>query len=333
MRVGVTGGSGFIGKRLVDRLLADGYKVRVLTRKVSSSFQEGAEVCVGNLIGDESALRQFVADLDVIYHCAGELSDVSRMRSVHVEGTAQLIRVAGEMAANRKKTLHWVQLSSVGAYGPPKGRCSELRIVTEEFPEAPVGEYEITKTESDALVRAEVERQLWLTATFLRPSNVFGLGMRSRALHNMANMISRGLFFYIGKGDSVATYVHVDDVVDALLLCGFDERAKGEVFVLSNDCAMRDVINAIADMLSVRRPRLCVPEALVRFLVKMLTPWVRLPLTNERVDALVKRTYYPSDHIANHLGFRPKRHVPTAVAELILREQRQRSVEQHSTCC
>lgn len=62
------------------------------------------------------------------------------------------------------------------------------------------------------------------------------------------------LFFLCGAPGSVSTYVHVDDVVEALLLCAFEERAKNQIFNISNDCTQESLVEAMAGLQGVSPP-------------------------------------------------------------------------------
>ena len=319
MEVCITGGSGFIGKRLTAALLARGDQVRSLTRKSAgvTGAPQGLSFHPGDLTDPQVALGGFLAGARVLFHCAGEINDTAWMRPLHVDGTARLLAAARQQFAAGGQPLHWVQLSSVGAYGPdrrPDRR--QLRIVDEETAPAPVGEYEVTKTEADQLV-LDAAREGYITCTLLRPANVFGADMPNQSLRSMIAFIRKGLFFYIGPDDVVATYIHVDDVVETLLACGFDPRTRGHVFNLSNDCAYGDLVNAIADAAGVRRPRLRLNETLVRRIVALASPFLRLPLTPERIDAMRVRTRYPVTKLQSVLGLAPRREVCDAIRELL----------------
>jgi nucleoside-diphosphate-sugar epimerase len=114
--------------------------------------------------GDLSIIRsltEFVKNIDVLYHCAAELIDESKMETTNVLGTETLIKAASG------KVLHWVQLSSVGVYGPiGKG------LITEDQLYNPINAYEKSKLQSDLLVLKATEQRLF-TSTIIRPSNVF----------------------------------------------------------------------------------------------------------------------------------------------------------------
>ena len=189
--------------------------------------------------------------------------------------------------------------------------------MTEESPLRPVGEYEVTKCRSDELVLEAAERGE-IFCTILRPSNVFGPGMPNQSLRGLISIVRRGLFFYAGARGAIATYIHVDDVVEALLMCG--ECRGGEtarVYNVSHDCLWEDLIDAIASACAVRRPTLRVPEKAVRAVVSLVSRIFRVPLTQSRIDALVCRTSYPVFRISDALGFKPRCDVPRTIEQMI----------------
>lgn len=304
----VTGGSGFIGEALLRRLAAAGRPLTVVTRRRDRSFPPGTDVRVGDLATGEGLDADLLADIGIVFHCAGEVADARLMRAVHVDGTARLLSLAARRRG--QAPLRWVQLSSVGAYGPPSSPGRD-RIVDEQTPEAPIGEYEVTKTEADRLL-TQAGKDAVVVPTILRPSNVIGPRMRNQALRGIAAMLRRHLFFYIGRPGPVATYVHVDDVAAALMACEAPQ-AVNHTFNLSSDCLWEDLIARMAARLGAPAPRIRVPETLVRRLVGVAGRAVTLPLTPARIDALVNRTRYPSTKLASVLGFHPALPMPEGV--------------------
>jgi nucleoside-diphosphate-sugar epimerase len=208
-----------------------------------------------------------------------------------------------------------VQLSSVGAYGPPPGGAARARTVTEDTPVRPQGEYETTKTAADELVMEAAARGD-ITYTILRPSIVFGPSMPNNSLRQLGAVIRRRLFFYVGAPGAIATYVHVDDVVDALQRCARDSRACNQIFNLSNDCTVEQLVEGLAASSGVRPPRARLPERAVRLFVNAVGRFAPLPLTDARVDALVARTRYPFTKISKELGMSPSRFVPATVGDV-----------------
>lgn len=320
MKILVTGGSGFIGSRLVRSLCDAGCEVRVVSRKkcIVQSLEGGTiESVQADLLDPDLPLEQVVAGCSVVFNCVGELHDESRMEPLHVDATRRLVNACKRLANVSGQPLHWVQLSSVGAYGPNGCGASSVRVVTEETDPAPVGTYEITKTRADELVMAAAEEGVF-SYSILRPSNVYGAGMPNDSLRQWGRVIGKRLFFYIGARGAISTYVHVDDVVAALMLCGFDERARGEVFNISNDCSQEQLVIAMAKAQSVPPPRVRVPEWLMRSIAGIFSGVRGLPLSASRIDSLVARTRYPAAKLESVLGYRLQHDTKDRIAEIFL---------------
>ncbi len=307
MTVSVTGATGFVGSLLVRRLVACGETVRVLTRSRprASHLPSNVGDFVGKLSSGADLPAAFLEGSDVLYHLAGEINHPAAMRSVHVEGTRALVKAA------KRRVAHWVQLSSVGAYGPVR-----VGIVNEDWALAPQGEYEVTKTESDRLVQEAADKGA-LSCTLLRPSIVFGPGMSNRSLYQLISVVARRLFFYIGPPGASANYVYVDNVVDALIACGTLPAAKGRVYNLSDFCTMEQFVGAISASLGKPTPSARLPELPVRLLARVLGMVPSLPLTESRVDALTSRARYPTGRIEKELGYTHRVSVEDGVRRLV----------------
>ena len=320
MKACVTGGSGFIGNGLIKALVKHEVNIISVTRK--KQVHKGlVEYFHADLSNENGSLENLLDNVSCIFNCAGEINNKKIMHSLHVYGTARLLNEVAKKIKVFKQPIHWVQLSSVGAYGHPSTIASECRVVTEDTPCNPLGEYEVTKTLADELVMQLAATEPLFTYTILRPSNVIGASMPNQSLHALVKMIKKRLFFYIGSRSAVATYIHVGDVVSALMLCGSDLRARGQVFNLSNDCALSEIVSAVAARLKVKPSNLCIPEMPLRILVKLMSWIPGMPLTQERIDALVRHTYYPSNKIKDMLGFVPKRDIPSVIT-LIFNEKK-----------
>ena len=298
--VAITGGTGFIGRALAAAHLQRGDRVRVLTRRL------GSEPCGTVGFGGDistSVPPAFLDGADVVYHLAAELGDPSRMEATNVHGTQRLLDTAVG-CWNR-----WVQLSSVGVYGPPTGP-----IVTEATPPVPTSEYERTKLDSDAVVETTCKRNS-ADYAILRPSNVIGAAMKNRSFFALVSAVKRGRFFYIGPPGSIATYVHVDDVVQALIAC--ISAPSGGVYNISSDCTWEMLIERISDLVGVRPPRLRIPSLPLQAVVSIVGDRMRLPLTSARLASLTNRSRYPADRIISELGFTYSRQMPDGIEDVV----------------
>ena len=292
--VAVTGGTGFIGRRLVRQHLAQGDSVRILSRDpVCHCFPDSPRLTLfqGDLGCGTGDLSAFVKDCDILYHCAGEVRREERMHMLHINGTRRLINCAGGRIG------HWVQLGSVGSYGLRQGG-----VITESEPVAPQGIYEITKTNSDQLVtRAAREGQF--SCTVLRPSIVFGPDMGNQSLFQLITAIDQGRFCFIGSPGASANYIHVDNVVKGLILCGKKMLPGVTLFNLSDHRTMEQFVSIIADCLDRPMPKKRIPLWFARLIGATLGRVPGFPLTGSRVRALSSRTLYSMDAICSALGF------------------------------
>jgi nucleoside-diphosphate-sugar epimerase len=268
--------------------LESGDVVRVLSRQSAEGAQlEGCKLYAADLTKEDCDLMSFVDGADVLYHCAGDVGDTSRMRALHIDGTRRLLAAANGAIG------HWVQLSSVGVYGRRRGGT-----ITESDIERPVGPYETTKAAADSSVTLAPG----ITYTILRPSIVFGTQMPSTSLRQMIRLINRGLFFFIGEPGASANYVHVKNVVDALYLCGKEEATSGCIYNLSDWRTMETFVGTIANELGRQTPSLRVSEKVARVAASFgRVPG--FPLSQARVDALTTRSKYDSGKIKRELGF------------------------------
>lgn len=289
MIIAITGVTGFIGEKLALFHLAMGHKVRGLTRK-NTLRNKDIEYFIGDLRDPHVNLNSFLNSVDVLYHCAGEINDESIMFDLHVNGTARILEAS---VGNVKK---FIQLNSVGAYGP-----IYQGIINEKNDNNPRGEYEKTKALSDDLVIAG-----GIPYCIVRPSNVFSKAMKNQSLFNLVNFIHTGWFFYIGKG-SIVNYVHVEDVVRGLVLCGSNEKALSKVFIISQNIPLSSMVSSIIEGKgTVKNKFITLPENFVRFIAKIVNKFYKSPLTLNRINALTSKSIYDSSKIELELGFKYK---------------------------
>jgi len=307
MIVAVTGGTGFIGRRLINRLAGRGDIVRVISRRSAMAHaQPYLELRQCDLVtASVGELKEILQGVDVLFNCAGQLVDEDTMKSLHVDATQKLIEAASGRIG------HWVQLSSVGVYGQKR-----TGVIDENSALAPLGMYETTKAESDRLVLATLERGDF-SSTILRPSNVFGVGMTNRSLYSLIGMIEKGWFFFIGERGASANYVHVDNVVDALLLCATNANAAGMTYNLSDRRSLEQFINIIATALGRNKPFLRLPEWSVRMLVKATELVPGFPLNSGRVDAMTVRAIYSTAKIERDIGYLHRVSMEDGLGELV----------------
>jgi nucleoside-diphosphate-sugar epimerase len=307
MIVAITGATGAVGRRLVERHVAAGDTVRALSRQEDPGFSPAVQIHRGELTSDANVLARFVDGADVLYHCAAEIHEPGRMMEINVGGTGSLI------AAARGKVRRWIQLSSVAVYGAP-----EAGVIDEETPPQPIDTYGRSKAEADRVV-LEAAGQRAFTCAVLRPAKVFGAGIDSannQILFRLFSLVDRGLFFFIGKPGALTHYVHVDNLVEALMCCG-SEPAANRVYNLSDDRPIEAFIAVVAVALGRKEPRLRLPEAPVRWVARTLGALPGWALDERRVAALVNRAAFPATRIERELGYGHRVPIEDGLRELV----------------
>lgn len=308
MIVAITGGTGFIGKKLAARLIEQGDTVRLLTRHRSVIPEEFPFMEMSNcdlVTARTKELSSILDGVDVLYHCAAENNDSSKMMSTNAEGTRNLA------CAAKGKIKHWVQLSSVGVYGTHVDGE-----ITERTPIAPVNVYEKSKAEADNVVVEAATRNNF-SYSILRPSKVYGLGMSNQVLFQLMSLIDRRFFFFIGKPGASANYIHVDNVVDGLIKCGSMPAARNRIYNISDHRTIEDFVAVISQALHKPAPHLRIPESWARMIAKTTAFIPHNPLTEQRVDALVKRAIYSTAKLEVELGYKHRVLMEDGLSELV----------------
>ncbi|MEN6409029.1 MAG: NAD-dependent epimerase/dehydratase family protein [Anaerolineaceae bacterium] len=212
MNIFVTGGTGFIGKHLVKRLANSPHHVRCLVRRPEAAANMrrlGLDPVPGD-VTDLDSLRAGMSGCDVVMNLANLYSmwlpDAADFRRVNVDGTRNLMQAAVETQAKRV-----VHVSTVAVYGKP----ADTPFNEDSTPGARLfSEYARTKAEGDQIANDFASRGLPLVT--LQPGIVLGGGDDKASGIYIKTLINRdtpSTLFH----RSTATYVYVEDVVDAIL--------------------------------------------------------------------------------------------------------------------
>ncbi len=228
MIVSVTGGTGFLGSHLVDRLLEQGHHVRTLVRRSSNlRWLEGKEVeFVHGDIRDASSLEHFVRDADIIYHIAGVVKarDRDGYFAGNVGATENMLDAARRFAPNLRRFLY---VSSQTAAGPS---TSLDRPVREDDAPRPITTYGESKVAAEKAVRAAGDALPW---TIVRPPAMYG--PRDTEIYIYFQAIARGLNSMIGFDDKRLSLLHSDDLVQGMILAAEAENSVGQTYFISSD--------------------------------------------------------------------------------------------------
>ena len=247
MRALVTGGAGFIGGHLVEKLVERGWDVIVFDNLERASLETlrslppEAELRRVD-VRDLDSMKRYVDDVDVVFHLAA-LTDVVESEakrdeywSVNVLGTENVLKVARDLGAKLVFT------SSAAVYG-------ELdEAAREDLKPNPISFYGVTKLEGEKLCRRYRE-EYGVDVVVLRLFNVFGERARGGVVKIFLERAREGkpLIIY-GDGEAVRDFIYVRDVVEAFLRASREGRAFGEVINIGSGKPVK--IRELAEFIS-----------------------------------------------------------------------------------
>jgi 2-alkyl-3-oxoalkanoate reductase len=207
----ITGASGFIGGKLVERLLAGGRRVRVLARRPLPEFEKaGVEIFRGDL-HDGEALRQGCAGAATVFHVAGRVGvwgPAAEFFHINVEGTRNVIAACRAAAVPR---LVYTSSPSVVYTGRDLAGVDESAPLCTQAPCA----YPTSKAAAERLVCEANSTTLATVA--LRPHLVWGPGDKN-VIPRVIALARAGKLKIIGSGRNKVDLTHITNVVDAHLL-------------------------------------------------------------------------------------------------------------------
>lgn len=216
-RVFVTGGAGFIGSHLVDRLSVDGVPEVIVLDNLGRGSVRNLRASWDRIrfiradIRDKGALSENIAGADLVYHLAAESrvmdaeEDLERTFSTNVQGTFNVLSTALETGVRRV-----VFTSSREVYGDPK----ELP-VPEEAPLTPKNAYGASKAAAELWCRVFQARGL--EVVILRLANVYGPRDYGRVIPTFIGAARKGLPLVLYGGNQVLDFIWIERVVDALV--------------------------------------------------------------------------------------------------------------------
>jgi NADH dehydrogenase len=263
----VFGGSGFIGRYVVQRLAQQDYVVRVAVRDPSGARFLQTQGRVGQIVPlaapvtDAAAVARAVEGAEVVVNLVGILFERRPGDFHRLQG-----EVPGAVAAAAKAAgaVSFVQVSAIGADA------------------ASPSLYARSKAEGEAGVRAAFPE-----ATILRPSVVFG--PEDEFFNRFAGMAMLPVMPVVAGGTRFQP-VYVGDVADAVAAAIADPAARGKTFELGGPrvMTMRDVLRFILEATGRRRPMVDMPMGLMRFQAGLLQRLPKPPVTQDQLLLLAR---------------------------------------------
>lgn len=315
--VALTGGTGFIGGRLLGTLLAESLgEPRLLLR--SPELAPPRTVAVAGGLCEPESLARLCADAHTVFHCAGyahamddgSTSFAELHRRVNFAGTRDLAEAAGRAGVRR-----FVHLSSVKAMAEPGDRC-----VDEDWQGEPSSPYGKAKRDAELAV-LEAGARYGMQVTNMRLAMVYGPGSKRGNLDRMARLIRKGWFPPLPETHNHRSLVYVDDVVAALRHVAADPRADGRTYIVAEDQAYsgRRIYDLLAQALGIAPRRWSIPRGMLiaaglggDFLGRVTGR--QPPLNSAAVARLLESAWYSPRRIERELGWRASVALPVGLA-------------------
>jgi len=223
----VLGGTGFIGGRLVEVLSRETTaEIRVLVRNFArlpllARFQ--VELVHGD-VADREVLSRAISGCDMVINCTYGKGDAEVQRAVNIDAVKMIIEECARLGVGRI-----VHLSTVSVYGeavgPTVDETSDRRPLKSDL-------YGITKLEGERLA-LRLSRELNVSLSVLQPAVVYGPYAPTWTIAPLA-ALNDGQFLFVDEPRGRCNHLYIDNLIDAIILAATEEKAAGEVFIITD---------------------------------------------------------------------------------------------------
>ncbi len=238
----VTGGSGFVGRALVQKLLEDGdARVVVSSRGAAKGGDARLEHRRIAALDAETDWSGALQGVDVVFHCAavtpGDPGDDADLLRTNRDGT---LNMANQAAASGVKRLVFVSTAQV------HGNVTNGRAFTEASPPDPQSDYAASKWEAERGLE-QLAQESGMPVTIVRPPLVYGPGVKGN-LAQLAKLTRLGLPLPLAAVDNRRSLIAIDNLTDFLRQCSVHPAARNETYLISDgpDLSIGEILRHIA---------------------------------------------------------------------------------------
>lgn len=307
MNIFVTGGTGFTGAALVERLLKDGHSVSVLDNKpglIADKLKAaGADIAFGS-ITDREVVANAIGSPEVVFHLAAAFRETGApdalYKSVNVDGTRIVVEEA--IRAGARKLVY---CSTQGVHGhidnPPGDETSPI---------APADYYQQTKYEGELVLEEFSDADIEFTT--IRPTAIYGPGDPERFVM-IFRRAKKGFFPIFGTGRTYYHPVYIDNLVDAFVLAMDRGKGSGEAYIIADEeyFSIKELVQRVAKAIDaeVSTPTLPITPLIIAGHVceKICKPFgINPPIFPRRVDWFRQVRAFRIDKAKRDLGYEPK---------------------------
>jgi NAD+-dependent farnesol dehydrogenase len=309
MKILVTGGTGFLGRRIVSEL-APRHQLRLLVRRGSSRdrFPAGVEFAEGD-VTDRASLDRAMAGCNAVVHAAALvkiLAPREQFDRINVEGL-QNVLAAAEAAGTVERMLY---VSSFMALGPTDG--GTLDETAEPRDRDWINDYERTKTLSDRAAREAIAQGAPLSVIY--PGVIYGPGEMTEGnivLRHVLDLVHGRLPALLGKPERRWNYVFVDDVARGAALVLENAPPGGRYVLGGENVTQGDFYALVGRLTGAKIPSLRLPDGVAKAAGALQKWWAGLrgttpQLTPDLVDVYKHDWAYSSARAERELGYRSR---------------------------
>ncbi len=309
MNIAITGGTGCLGRPLVEKLIADGAYLKVLTlpNDFSVSYPDNkVEIITGDL-NSSDALDLLCMDCEIVFHLAGMVHSVPGTKEeeqeffrVNVEGTRNLLD-----AAKKNRVKRVVFYSTVGVYG------KDADFYGDELSQCQPGSvYAESKYQAEQLV-FNSSKDGGPEGIVLRFPVVYGPLDRGNVAKLIKAIHSR-LFFYFGDGNCLRSMISSRNAAEAAVRAAIEPKAANEIYCVTDgrDYTMNELVDSVCHALCISWRPFHVPVSLADLAGRfgdVLRKWayIPFPIDSEKVRKLSRPLTFSCEKSKRVLGYEP----------------------------
>lgn len=304
MRILVTGGTGFVGEKLVDRLIAQGHSVVVFAKKAGTKRYPPLPNGLPSLSYVEGDIRRMedvrkAFPVDFVYHLAAGLGEDKESAQVNTQGTRNIVQAWSEA-----RFYQLIYLSSSGVLGETTEPAKE------DAPYAPRTRYEKSKRDAEQIIKSKP-----LSYTIIRAPIIIGANRIWQQIFSAA----RKSYPIVGSGKNKFHLAALNDVIDLLLLVMRNDHAVNQTFhIATRDIpTYQEVYEMICELLETPMPTKHVSPATAKLGLRLKSLFSRSDVTQRAasIDRLVRNRVLDISKAKEHLGFEPHCDTRSALKE------------------
>jgi len=307
VKILVTGATGFVGRKLVPRILEEGYDVVALVRSTSNTegLSKQIEIREADLL-DIKSLEAVVQDVSIVIHLASYFdfypSSVELLYKVNVEGTKNLMSAC--VGTNVERFIYSSSTEAIGPVRFPPG--------TEDSQLNPTFDYGKSKGLAEQAIR-EITKDTKLHHIILRPTGIMGEGDFYTAFEAVEAINDRTIPMIPGDGKKGFMYIHVDDVVEGFIKALTSKSALNNTIILCPDQGMtwNELFEYVSEYCGVDPPKRKIPTSIAKIGIGLLSPIKNRRKTTflwhmKTVQSLDENRIYDNSKAKRILAWEPK---------------------------